>query len=244
MQSEIFVLGDGIGSVSLEDFSGGDDAVVRAARVSYGKTSTDAERDQKLIEYMLKNKHGSPFEHNLFTFRIKAPILVFRQWHRTRIGVSYNEVSARYTEMKESFYIPKTYRAQDAKNKQGSVAADLDHVEAERIIRENSQNSYRRYEQLIQIGVAREMARMVLPVNLYSEMYFTCNARSLMAFITLRSEAHAQWETRQYSHAMAYFLLRKMPLTWKAFANDLMNNEKYQEMWSVLKSTEMTELPA
>jgi thymidylate synthase (FAD) len=233
MRKEIFVLGDKIGSVVLENFSGGDDSVVRAARVSYGKTTTDEERDKKLIAYMLKHKHGSPFEHNLFTFRIKAPILVFRQWHRTRIGVSYNEISARYTEMKDEFYLPTSWRAQDTKNKQGSSDAALPmHVEADasQAIHNHCIESMSLYRHMLKDGISREMARMVLPVNLYSEMFFTCNARSLMAFIALRSDEHAQYETRQYSHAMAWFFGQLMPWTWCAFSENLTPADGYNEM--------------
>jgi thymidylate synthase (FAD) len=210
------------GFVRLENFSGGGDAsVVRAARVSYGSESVSEEKDKKLIAYMLKHRHGTPFEHNSFTFHVKAPIFVFRQWHRTRIGVSYNEVSARYSEMKDDFYLPTVWRAQDTKNKQGSVAAALPHQDCERIASEASAHAMQAYRDLLKNGVAREMARMVLPVSLYSEMYFTVNARALMFFIGLRSDAHAQWETQQYSNALAHYFRIAMPWTYEAFYQTL-----------------------
>ena len=196
-----------------------DSAVVDAARVSYGGVSKGAEADKKLIGYLLKHHHGTPFEATFFKFHIKAPILVFRQWHRHRIGVGYNELSARYTEMKDEFYIPKVWRAQDTKNKQGSVAADLDHAVLSRQLEVDSARAMENYRFYLGEGVAREMARMVLPVNLYSEMYFTCNARSLMSFLSLRSDTHAQWEIRQYSHALAWFMKREMPWTYEALTN-------------------------
>lgn len=217
----IFCLGDEIGGVRLENHIGGDESVVRAARVSYGKSSSTPERDKKLISYMLQNKHGSPFEHNSFTFHIRAPLFVVRQWQRTRIGVSYNEISGRYTEMVDSFYIPKIWRVQDAKNKQGSAGAlnNSELLSAE--LKKDCEESYRSYLWYLSQGVAKEMARMVLPVNLYTEFYFTCNARSLMYFIALRSEQHAQWEIQQYSNSMWKFFAEIMPWTAEAFLQTL-----------------------
>lgn len=225
------------GFVRLEDFSGGDDAVVRSARVSYGSRPRDEEKDKKLIAYMLSNDHGSPFEHNHFTFHVKAPIFVFRQWHRTRIGVSYNELSARYSEMKDEFCIPEKWRTQDTKNKQSSLAADLNHTRCTNAVIQSYEQSMITYRLLLSEGVAREMARIVLPVALYSEMYFSCNARSLMAFIALRSDNHAQAETRQYSHTMAHFFRQKMPWTFAAFFNSLFErkNRDYSELGVFLK---------
>lgn len=218
------------GYVRLENFCGGDESVLRSARVSYGKNpEPDDERDKKLLQYLLANDHGTPFEHNLFTFHVKAPIFVFRQWHRSRIGVSYNELSARYTEMREEFYIPDKWRVQEKgtkSNKQGSAESDeLDNEAATSILRMSNIKAMLDYKQLLMMGVAREMARMVLPVNLYSEMYFTCNARSLMAFIRLRSDSHAQWETRQYSHAMAFLFREAMPWTFDAMLLEMNKDE-------------------
>ncbi len=229
-KSELQVLDKGF--VRLESFSGGDESVLRAARVSYGKSpEPNVERDTKLINYLLANDHGTPFEQTSFTFHIKAPIFVFRQWHRTRIGVSYNELSARYTEMKDEFYFPKEWRKQETgpkANKQGSVAANLDHGMMTAILRNNCENSMADYRKLLEEGAAREMARFVLPTNLYSEMYFTCNARSLMFFIRLRSDSHAQWETRQYSHSMAFLFREVMPITFNAMRYEM---EKDERQW-------------
>lgn len=213
------------GFVRVEDFMASDDSVVRAARISYGPQPPDMEKDKKLIAYMLKNRHGTPFEHNAFKFHVKAPIFVFRQWHRTRIGVSYNEASARYKEMQDDFYLPTVWRAQEVgkgANKQGSVAApDLNHKEISEHFRISCEDAMKSYRTLLGTGVAREMARMVLPVNLYSEMYFTINARALMLFLSLRSDAHAQWETQQYSDALALIFRSAMPWTYEAFYHSL-----------------------
>ena len=238
MKKSIRVLDKGL--VRLEKHCADDMDVVRAARVSYGPKKPDAEKDAKLIAYMLRNEHGSPFEHTFFKFHIVAPIFVFRQWHRTRIGVSYNELSARYSKMKDRFYIPKRWRAQDVKNKQGSVKADLDHEGCREAALAHCKESMRVYDEMLRVGVAREMARMVLPVNLYSEMYFSANARSLMYFIALRSDKHAQAETRRYSHAMAYFFKKEMPWTWRAFDSYLRSRKDrdYSELFTYLKRTE------
>ena len=213
---------DDIGFVRLVEATPDADAtVVRAARVSYGKGSKTPEEDKKLIAYLLKHHHGTPFEHNSLTFHVKCPIFVMRQWVRHRIGQSFNEISGRYTEMKDEMYVPKVFRAQDTKNKQGSVDADLDHAKANAVTFNSCRNSYENYQQLLDLGVAKEMARMVLPLNLYTEFYWTVNARSLMEFIRLRSESHAQWETREYSNALADLFCQVMPWTFEAFMGSL-----------------------
>ncbi len=221
-------------------------SIVDSARISYGDQEPDEEKDRHLVDYMLDHEHGTPFEHNLFTIRVKAPILVFRQWHRTRIGVSYNEQSARYSEMADEFYEPTVWRAQakgPKANKQGSVAADLDHALCSKILADNDRDAMARYRALLDAGVAKEMARMCLPVNLYSSMYFSCNARSLMYFIALRSDMHAQAETRQYSHAMAVFLMENMSWAWSAFAKSLQarKNRDYTELFAYIAPYELAQ---
>jgi thymidylate synthase (FAD) len=234
VNNEIRVLDHGF--VRLEEFSGGDHSVLRSARVSYGSQSTDEARDKKLIKFLLDNEHGSPSEHNLFTFHMKHPIIVARQIIRHRVGISFNEISGRYTEMKDEFYLPTVWRAQDTKNKQGSVAADLDHKGCTEGVKMANESAMRTYRRLLEAGVAREMARMVLPVSLYTEWYMSLNARSLMHLIGLRSDKHAQAETRQYSHAMALFFKGVMPWTWDAFADSLRarTNRDYTELWAYL----------
>lgn len=224
------------GFVRLENFSGGDEAVLRAARVSYGSTSTDEARDKKLIDFLLRNEHGSPFEHTSLTFHAKLPILVARQWIRHRVGVSFNEVSGRYTELADEFYTPTVWRAQDTKNKQGSVKADLSHADLTEILQRNNVATMKNYRALLEGGVAKEMARMVLPVNLYTQWYFTANARSLMHLIGLRSDVHAQAETREYSHAMAILFKQAMPWTFAALVESLRlkKNRDYSELWDRL----------
>lgn len=224
------------GFVRLEDKMGGDLSVVRAARVSYKSEPKAPEDDLKLIRYLLKNNHGSPFEHAVFQFHVKLPIFVARQWIRHRMS-SYNETSFRYREAPEEFYIPKEWRKQDTKNKQGSVPTpDLMHEDLSKALLVANESDMFLYRQMLNCGVAREMARMVLPTNLYTEWYWTVNARALMHFISLRSENHAQWETRQFSHALAKFMQRTMPMTWEAFNTPL--GEGFIEMQRELERLE------
>lgn len=226
-----------LGFVRLEAFAGGDQAVLRSARVSYGSTSTDSEKDKRLIKFLLTNDHGSPFEHTFFTFHMKLPIFCARQIIRHRVGVAFNEVSARYTEMKEEFYTPTKFRVQDTKNKQGSLnSKTLRHSYLNHKIESANYEASLAYRLLLDEGVAREMARMVLPLNLYTEWYLSMNARSLMHLIGLRSDVHAQEETRQYSHAMARLFAEQMPWTFEAFVDSLRSkkNRDYSELWDFL----------
>lgn len=205
------------GFVRFVDFMGGDQGVVDAARVSYGGKSKGEDADRKLIAYLLKHKHETPFEHAVFKFHIKCPIFVMRQWIRHRMA-SYNEISARYTEVKDEFYMPAQWRAQDVKNKQGSVAAPtLDHAALSKAFEAQIQSALKTYKDMLAAGVARELARMVLPVNSYTEFYWTVNARSLMNFLSLRADVHAQWEIQQYAEALAQSFKAKMPWTYDAF---------------------------
>lgn len=213
------------GFVNLESMMGGDAAVLNAARVSYRSSSKGEEADRKLIAYLIKNDHGSPFEHAIFTFHVKLPIFVARQWIRHRTS-SYNEVSARYTEMREEFYYPKVWRAQDIKNKQGSVAANLNHAYCTSLLDAASLSAVERYKLLLSQGVAKEMARFVLPVNLYTEWIWTPNARALMNFLTLRCEDHAQWETRQYAYSLAFIMSKTMPWAFQAWVDTIPEHKR------------------
>lgn len=210
------------GEIKLLDFMGGDLSVVRSARVSNGiiTETEDPERDQKLINYLMKHRHGSPFEHNVFTLYVKCPIFVAREWMRHRIG-SYNEISGRYVEFDYEFYIPSEFRVSAKDNKQGSVFTDDKSLEWHELnkglVGEAVHNSYDVYQTLLMRGVAREMARMVLPLNLYTQFYWTVNARSLMNFLSLRAAEDAQWEIRQYAFCLADFFEEKMPMTYQAW---------------------------
>lgn len=200
---------------------GDDKTIVNAARVSFGGDSNKpiTSQDKRLIEYLLRHKHGSPFEHNLITFKIVAPIFIARQWMRHRVGVSYNEISGRYVEVKENCYIPAEFRQQAKNNRQASIDADdqLDQDFAHRIWDAAYTASKQAYDLLLDIGVTREQARGILPQAMFTEFYFTCNVRSLLHFVVLRDHAGAQWEIQQYAQAMSTVLMRLFPTTFAAF---------------------------
>lgn len=204
------------GFVELVDFMGGDMRVVSSARVTFGSESKGEERDKGLIKYLVENEHHSPLEHSSFQFRVCCPIFVARQWMRHRI-CSYNEVSARYTKVKDEFYIPAEFRAQDTLNRQGSVVSgELDNKKLNKVYEDAVKASYDAYKKLLDAGVAREMARGVLPVCQYTQFYWTVNARALLNFIHLRADAHAQYEIRVYAEAIKEIFKEKMPWTWEA----------------------------
>jgi len=197
---------------------GSDQRIVEFARVSYNSPSKGPEQDQKLLNFLYKNRHTSPFESVQITFDLKMPILVARQYirHRTQ---SVNEISARYTELPEEFYIPETWRKQDVKNKQGSVESlELDHKALSETLRFNCAQQYELYQELIRKGVAREMARMVLPVNIYTQMYVSWNLKNLLHFINLRDDAHAQAEIQVYGKAIKAICTKLFPWTMEAYA--------------------------
>lgn len=205
------------GFVKLVEFMGGDLRAVQSARVTFGSVSKGEEKDRKLIEYLLAHSHFTPFEHCVFQFHIKCPIFVARQWMRHRWG-SYNEVSARYTEVSDEFYVPAAFRAQDRINRQGSVASPaLDNASLIKDYEAAISSSYSSYQKLLDSGVAREMARMVLPVSQYTQFYWSVNARSLLNFLSLRMDEHAQLEIRDFAAAIAEIFREKMPWTWEAF---------------------------
>jgi thymidylate synthase (FAD) len=214
-----------VSSVELVASVASDLDVVNAARVSYDTRHDVLEDgDDKLIAYLINNKHGTPFEHTFFKWRIEAPIFVFREWHRHRIGWSYNEMSGRYVELPERFYAPShtEIRAQTGKpghyqheslHAQNNHTADM----AEGIIRSQSEAAFTAYRRMLLLGVAKEQARTVLPVGTYSQMIATCNARSLMAFLELRTHPRAQQEIRELAVEMLAIFTREMPITALAF---------------------------
>lgn len=199
----------------------GDLEVVRNARVSYDADwrEGDEEKDAKLIEYLYKNKHTSPFEAMVFTFEVKAPIFVLRQWHRHRTW-SYNEVSARYAELDEGFYVPKpsVITTQSPTNKQ--MRTHTEHPKAAEMaaeIDQATQAAFQTYRRLIREGCPRELARSVLPVAAYSRMFATVDAHNLFHFLRLRLHPHAQYEIRVYAEALLKLVEPVMPVSVQAF---------------------------
>ena len=207
------------GHVRLVESMGSDMSIVRNARVSYNAPPRNDGSDEKLINYLVKNGHTSPFESVQFTFDVKAPIFVFRQWHRHRTW-SYNEVSARYTELPEEFYVPKAENitTQSTTNKQ--MRTDEQHTYADHIanlISERSSDSFATYKHLIEMGCPRELARSVLPVGTYSHMFATVDLHNLMHFLRLRLHSHAQYEIRVYAEAMLKLITPIVPVSVAAF---------------------------
>lgn len=217
------------GFVRYIDHMGSDERIVESARISYKSPSKGIEQDEKLLKYLYKNKHTSPFEMCKITFNIKLPIFVMRQYVRHRMQ-NLNEVSARYTKLVDDFYIPSTWRAQDTKNKQGSVILDdwqpsisclgtstKGHSEVSDMFELQCKEIYKTYESLIDSGVSREMARMILPVNIYTEIYSCWDLKNLLHFLKLRDDSHSQYEIQEYSRAMKSILVELFPVTMSVY---------------------------
>ena len=199
--------------------------VVNAARVSFNQEETEMnEKNEGLIRFLMREKHGTPFEHSFFKFRVKAPLFVFREWHRHRVGHSYNEWSARYSQLDPDFYIPESEKVVSQFGKPGNYEfAAVEDVQTAEIFREvlyaQSVQAYEQYEKALEIGIAKQQARLFLPVNIYSEMIWSCNPRSLMHFLSLRNSNNAQAEIREYAQAAEELFAGIMPVTHKAFVD-------------------------
>lgn len=233
------------GYVRLVESMGNDLSIVRAARVSYNadwRAGTEEKSDEKLLRYLWKHRHTSPFEAVTLTFEVKAPIFIFRQWHRHRTQ-SYNEVSARYTELPDEYYIPdaKIIGVQDKRNKQtrnitGGHLEGCDYwkidledehhdctcgfANTEAVVdnyADHCQSSFDEYRNLLDAGWPRELARMVLPLSTYSRMFTTMNLLNLFRFLTLRTHEHAQWEIQQYANALTTCAATIAPISVSAW---------------------------
>ncbi len=213
-------LGDGISSVELVGTYRTDKDIVNAARVSNGKewdTSDFNDRDYRLLKYLLRHEHGSPFEHTFLQFRIKAPLFVHAHWVKHRIGTSLNTESGRYIDIHEEFYIPSVFRKQAESNKQASTDEVVANSDVARVIYDQAvKQSFDTYKYLLEMGVAREQARGVLPQSTYTSFVFTCNVRSLLHFLQLRTAEGAQYEIRQYANAISRLAEPAFPYTFKA----------------------------
>lgn len=215
------------GFIRLVDSMGSDLSVVRAARVSYDAAWRAGENegsDRRLINYLWKHKHTTPFEAVTFTFEVYAPIFVIRQWHRHRT-FSYNELSGRYRELPEVFYIPKPKHigTQSENNKQGRDLAPPvldpfdDSYELSRAVElenyvDTCKEAFVQYRCLLQVGWPRELARTVLPLSTYSHFFCTGNLRNVFHFLTLRTDSHAQYEIRVYAEAMLELIRPVVPI--------------------------------
>lgn len=209
------------GFVRLVDVMGDDHAIVQSARVSYGKGTKSVRADRGLIRYLLKHQHTTPFEMVEFKFHCKMPIFVARQWIRHRTA-NVNEISGRYSVMEDIFWEPKPedFRAQGGTNRQGSAEESVDKSKASELSKlflDDQHLLYRHYEEAMAAGTAREIARVNLPLSLYTEWYWKIDLHNLLHFLHLRMDAHAQKEIRVFAEAMATFVKKACPITWEAF---------------------------
>lgn len=213
------------GFVRLVDHMGSDLSIVRSARVSYDADwrEGDEMKDAKLIAYLMKNRHTSPFESVSFTFEVKAPIFVFRQWHRHRTW-AYNEISARYTELDEGYYVPELDQITEQSTSNKQMRTKEQHPRAEVFrnqMKYHNALAFDAYRDMILRGCPRELARSVLPVAAYSRMFATVSLLNLFRFISLRSHEHAQYEIRVYSDAMLDLIEPIVPVAVAEFKKSL-----------------------
>jgi thymidylate synthase (FAD) len=209
------------GFVRLDGAMADDLSVVNGARVSFARHKEEMdESDEGLIRFLMRDRHGTPFEHNSFRFHIRCPIFVAREWMRHRVG-SFNEFSLRYAKASDDFYVPEADDVRSQVGKPGAYSFEPVSEEVAETTRERLQavydTAYRTYQELVELGVARELARCALPVGAYTEFYWTVNARSLMNFLSLRNADTAQREIRRYAEACERFLEEQMPVTYAAF---------------------------
>ncbi|MFW5774793.1 MAG: FAD-dependent thymidylate synthase [Chitinivibrionales bacterium] len=211
------------GFVRLVDYMGSDERIVQSARVSYGKGTKTCRQDKGLINYLLRNEHTSPFEQVVFTFHVKLPIFVARQWIRHRTA-RVNEISGRYSVMRSEFYLPEKedIALQSKDNKQGrasdSVPASLQE-KVLHILTSEQKAIYQNYEHLLNQNIARELARVNLPLSLYTEWYWQIDLHNLFHFLRLRLDPHAQKEIRVYAQAMYEIAKKVCPIACEAFEN-------------------------
>jgi thymidylate synthase (FAD) len=209
------------GFVRLVDYLGDDSRIVEAARVSYAAGTKSYRQDRGLIRYLMRNEHTSPFEQVVFTFHIKVPVFVARQWVRHRTG-RLNEISGRYSIMKEEFYLPgeEDIAMQSSDNKQGRETTPVSPDQARQvhdILNSGRRETWDRYKQLLDMGIAREIARIDLPLSLYTEWYWQMDLHNLFHFLKLRLDPHAQKEIRAYAEVILGIVEQVCPLASEAF---------------------------
>ncbi|MBP5519769.1 MAG: FAD-dependent thymidylate synthase [Treponema sp.] len=219
------------GFVRLVDYFGGDQRIVQSARVSYGEGTKTVSQDGALIDYLLRHQHTSPFEQVVMTFHVKMPIFVARQWVRHRTG-RMNEVSGRYSIMKDEFYVPQADKVapQSKDNKQGRSNEAFDKSTAEKIINQleaGQKEAYENYSELIDNGLAREIARINLPLSLYTEFYWEMDLHNLFHFLKLRLDSHAQYEIRVYAEVILEMCRKVAPMATESFINNMNNGVNF-----------------
>lgn len=238
------------GFVRLVDYMGDDDAIVQAARVSYGKGTKSVTEDRGLIRYLMRHKHTSPFEMVEFKFHVKLPIFVARQWIRHRTA-NVNEYSGRYSEMKDEFYLPELsqIRPQSALNKQGRADEAIPEAEAIKIQTEMQQLQamlFGTYNSLLENSVARELARINLPLSNYTEWYWKIDLHNLFHFLRLRMDSHAQYEIQVYGEAIAEIIKEIVPIAYEAFEDYVLNgiylsNQEKKALLNLIDKSKLSE---
>jgi len=229
LDKEIKVLDHGF--IRLVDYMGGDARIVQAARVSYGTGTKTIREDAGLIDYLLRHEHTSPFEHVIFEFHCKMPIFVARQWIRHRTA-RLNEISGRYSVMKDEFYLPPRDQIsyQSKNNKQGrspeEVPAELQEKVLE-ILKRDQESLYQSYEEMLNDGIARELARINLPLSLYTEWYWQMDLKNLFHFLKLRMDSHAQWEIQEYARAIARVVKAVCPNAYDSFERHMVYSRRF-----------------
>ncbi|MFW6328112.1 MAG: FAD-dependent thymidylate synthase [Bacteroidota bacterium] len=215
------------GFVRLVDYMGGDQRIVQSARVSYGRGTKSVRQDRGLINYLLKHQHTSPFEQVILTFHCKMPIFVARQWVRHRTA-RINEISGRYSVMEKEFYLPPKdqIRFQNEDNRQGrsqeEVPAKLQQKVLNLLLQANDR-TYKDYEHLLDDNIARELARINLPLSLYTQWYWQIDLHNLFHFLKLRLDYHAQWEIQEYGKVIAEMTKSVAPMAYEAFEKHIVN---------------------
>ncbi len=210
------------GFVRLIDYMGDDAAIVQAARVSYGKGTKKTRQDRGLIRYLMRHRHTSPFELCEIKLHCKMPIFVARQWVRHRTA-SLNEISGRYSVLDREFYLPspEVLALQSASNRQGrgDVLSAEQAAQVLALLKRDASQAYSTYEMLLgeQHGLARELARINLPVSWYTQWYWKIDLHNLLHFLSLRMDAHAQYEIRVFAEAIGRIVADWVPLSWEAF---------------------------
>ena len=229
LDHEIPVLDKGF--VRLVDYMGGDERIVSSARVSYGEGTKTVRQDRGLIHYLMRNWHTSPFEQVGLTFHTKMPVFVARQWVRHRTA-RLNEISGRYSVMKDEFYVPSPEHIlpQSANNKQGRAGERYDEETETALVerfRSEQAMAYRSYGEMLDQDVAREIARINLPLSLYTEWYWQIDLHNLFHFLRLRMDPHAQYEIRAYAEAMARCARAVAPLAYEAFEEHILGSVSF-----------------
>jgi len=220
------------GFVRLVDVMGDDGSIVQSARVSYGKGTKSVSEDEGLIRYLMRHQHTTPFEMVEFKFHCRMPIFVARQWIRHRTA-NVNELSARYSEMPDWFYQPDSSlcTTQSAQNRQGGTGQEIaGAVEIAKSFSETQRLSYEEYERYLALDMRRELARVNLPVSLYTEWYWKIDLHNLFHFLQLRLDPHAQYEIRVFAEAMAQLVKERVPMAYKAFEDYSLSSVKFSRL--------------